>query len=95
MFKATSKVIMTAAAAGLAFAPISAQANTRAGDQAPVYTSATAAQPGLGRGAEGESIEGTPGIIVAVFAAAAIIGAVVVIASEDSEDNNDNQSPGT
>ena len=95
MVKAMSKVFMTAAAAGLALAPISAQANTRAGDQAPVYTSTSAAQPGLGRGAEGEGIEGTPGIIVAIFAAAAIVGAVVVVASEDSEDTNDNQSPGT
>jgi hypothetical protein len=95
MSKAMSKVIMTAAAAGLALAPISAQANTRAGDQAPVYTSTSAAQPGIGRGAEGESIEGVPGLVIGILAAAAIIGAVVVIASEDSEDNNDNQSPGT
>lgn len=94
MFKATSKVIMTAAAAGLALAPISAQANTRAGDQAPVYTSSAAAQPGLGRNAEGEGVAGVPGIVIGIFAAAAVIGAVVIASSEDDEDTDENQSPG-
>lgn len=91
MFKTTSKVIMTAAAAGLAFAPIAAQANTRASDSAPVYTSASAAQPGLGRTAEGENATGTPAILIAVFAAAAVVGGIVIAAGED---NDDTQSPG-
>ena len=91
MFKMTSKVIMTAAAAGMAFAPIAAQANTRAADAAPVYTN-TAAQPGQGRAAEGENAVGTTGILVAIFAGAAIIGGIVIAAGEDGGD--DNQSPG-
>lgn len=94
MFKATSKVIMTAAAAGMALAPIAAQANTRAADSAPVYTS-SAAQPGLGRSAEGEGVVGVPGILIGIFAAAAIIGGIAVAASEDDEDTDETQSPGT
>ncbi|MEM1050675.1 MAG: hypothetical protein AAGI28_01135 [Pseudomonadota bacterium] len=92
MLKVTSKVVTTVAVAGLAFAPIAAQANTRAGDQAPLYTGSTASQPGLGRSTEGQSLEGAPAILIALFAAAAIIGAIVVAASEDTDDT---QSPGT
>lgn len=96
MFKATWKVIMTAAAAGLAFAPIAAQANTRAGDQAPVYTSSSSAQPGLGRSAEGEGVVGVPAILIGIFSAAAIVGGIAVASSEDSEDTGGStQSPGT
>lgn len=96
MFKTTSKVIMTVAAAGMAFAPIAAQANTRAGDSAPVYTSSSAAQPGLGRDAEGEGVVGVPGILIGIFAAAAIVGGIAIASSEDDEDSSDStQSPGT
>ena len=90
MFKMTSKVIMTAAAAGMAFAPIAAQANTRAADAAPVYSN-TASQPGQGRADEGENAVGTTGILVAIFAGAAIIGGIAIAASEDDDEN---QSPG-
>lgn len=90
-----NKIITTAAAVGLAFAPIAAQANTRAADSAPVYTSASASQPGLGRTAEGEDIVGVPGVIIGVLAAAAVIGAIVIASSEDDEDTDPNQSPGT
>ena len=91
MKKTAARFLVTAAAASMAFAPIAAQANTRAGDNAPVYTSNTAAQPGLGREAEGEDVRGATGIILLIFAAAAAIGGIIVIA-----DNNDNgQSPGT
>jgi hypothetical protein len=75
----------------MAFAPIAAQANTRAGDNAPVYTAETTAQPGMAREAEGESLRGTPGIIIALFAAAAAIAGIVAVA--DNDDNG--QSPGT
>ncbi|MEP0391130.1 MAG: hypothetical protein ABJ205_02885 [Erythrobacter sp.] len=90
-----NKIITTAAAAGLAFAPIAAQAKTRAADSAPVYTSTSAAQPGLGRSAEGENVVGVPGVIIGILAAAAVIGAVVIASSEDDEDTDPNQSPGT
>lgn len=90
MFKSTSKVIMTAAAASLAFAPIAAQANTRAADAAPVYTGTTA-QPGQGRAAEGENAKGTSAILIALFAGAAVIGGVLIAAGED---NDDTVSPG-
>ena len=89
MMKTMSRALVTAAAASMAFAPIAAQANTRAGDNTPVYTS-NAAQPGLGRDAEGESVKGSGGILLAIFAVAAAIGGIIVIA-----DGDDGQSPGT
>ena len=90
MFKTTSRVMVSAAAASMAFAPIAAQANTRASDSAPVYTS-EAAQPGLNRSAEGEELRGTPGVVIALLAAAAAVGGIVVLAGNDDDD----QSPGT
>ena len=91
MMKAMSRVLVTAAAASMAFAPIGVQANTRAGDSAPVYTSASQAQPGMGRDAEGEEIVGGPGIVIAIFAAAAVIGGIIAVADDEDE----GQSPGT
>jgi len=91
MFKSTSKVIMTAAAAGLAFAPIAAQANTRAADAAPVYSN-TASQPGQGRAAEGENAKGASAILIALFAGAAVIGGIAIAASSGDDETT---SPGT
>ena len=88
MMKFASRLAMTAAAASMAFAPIAAQANTRAGDSSTIYSASAASQPGIGRSAEGESLEGTPGILVILFGAAAIVGIILII------DNEDNQSPG-
>lgn len=90
MFKTTSRALVAAATASLALAPIAAQANTRAGDSAPVYSTANA-QPGLARDADGENLAGGPGIIIALLAAAAIIAGIVV--ASDNED--DDVSPGT
>ena len=91
MIKTMSRLAVTAAAASMAFAPIAAQANTRAADSAPVYTAQSSAQPGLARDAEGEDLAGSPSIIIALLAAAAIIGGVVAI----SDNEDDGQSPGT
>lgn len=91
MFKTITRLTVTAAAASMAFAPIAAQANTRAGDSAAIYTN-SAAQPGLARSAEGEDFVGRPGVLIALFAAAAVIGAIVIIADDDGDD--DNASPG-
>ncbi len=91
MIKTVSRLAVTAAAAGMVFAPIAAQANTRAGDSAPVYTS-TAAQPGLDRAADGEEIRGGgTGIVLLLLAVAAAIGGIVVAADNEADD----QSPGT
>jgi hypothetical protein len=90
MMKLVTRLAVTAAAASMAVLPIAAQANTRAGDSAAVYTT-SAAQPGVGRAAEGESANSGLGIILGILAAVAI-GAGVFFAS-DSED--DGQSPGT
>jgi hypothetical protein len=86
MFKTTAKIMATAAAAGLAFAPIAASANTRAAD-APVYSAASG--PGLDRSVEGEGVI-APGILAAIFAA--LIAAGIIIIADDDDD--DNQSPG-
>lgn len=87
MIKTTSRLVMTAAAASLAFAPIAASAKTRAADSGTVYTPAASA-PGQGRAAEGERLV-APGVLAAILAAAAAIGVVIIIDSDD-----DNQSPG-
>ena len=88
--KTVSRALVAAAATSLAFAPIAVQANTRASDSTPVYTSNTASQPGLARKANGEKIKGGGGIILLIFAAAAAIGGIIIIA-----DGDDGQSPGT
>ena len=88
MMKTMSRLMVTAAAASMAFAPIAAQANTRAGDNAPVYTS-EAAQPGMARDAEGEEMRGRSTILLLLAAAAAIAGIVIAADNED-----DDQSPG-
>lgn len=90
MMKFVTRLAVTAAAASLAVLPIAAQANTRAGDNAAVY-STSAAQPGVGRAAEGEEAASGFAIILGIFAAVAI-GAGIFFAS-DSDD--DGQSPGT
>ena len=89
MMKTVSRVLVTAAAASMAFAPIAVQANTRAGDNAPVYT-ADFAQPGLGRATDGEDVKGATGIILLLFAAAAAIAGIIVVADTDN-----GASPGT
>ena len=90
MMKTMSRLMVTAAAASMVVAPIAAQANTRAGDNAPVYTS-EAAQPGTAREADGEEMRGGGSTILLLLAAAAAIAGIVIAA--DNED--DDQSPGT
>lgn len=90
MMKFVTRLAMTAAAASLAVLPIAAQANTRAGDNAAVY-STSASQPGVGRDAEGEEAKSGFAIILGILAAVAI-GAGIFFA-QDSDD--DGQSPGT
>ncbi|WP_299194688.1 hypothetical protein [uncultured Erythrobacter sp.] len=90
MIKTMSRLMVTAAAASMVVAPIAAQANTRAGDNTPVYTSTTA-QPGTARAADGEEMRGGSSVILVLFAAAAAIGGIIIAAGNESDD----QSPGT
>lgn len=90
MKKIVSRALVTAAAASMAFAPIAAQANTRAGDNAPVYNTEAVSQPGLARDAEGEDMRGGASVILLILAAAAAIAGIIIIA-----DGDDGQSPGT
>lgn len=94
MKNTVSRVLVAAAAAGMVFAPISAQANTRAADNAPVYSTSNASQPGLAGQAEGEEVGGGGGagaIILALLGAAAAIAGIIAV----SDDEDDGQSPGT
>ena len=90
MMKTISRALVTVAAAGMAFAPIAVQANTRAGDNTPVYTAEAASQPGLGREADGENVRGASGVILLILATAAAIAGIIIVA-----DGDDGQSPGT
>ena len=90
MIKTMSRLMVATAAASMAFAPIAAQANTRAADNAPVYTTATA-EPGVAVAAEGEELRGASGILIALLAAAAAIAGIIAVADTDDE----GQSPGT
>lgn len=87
MIKIATRMMMTAAAATMALAPIAAQAGTRASDNSSVYS---VSAPGVGRDAEGESI-GAGGVLLAIFAAVLIGGGIFF--AVDSDD--DGQSPGT
>lgn len=90
MMKIMSRALVIAAATSMALAPIAVQANTRAGDNAPVYAS-TASQPGMARAAEGENIRGGANILLLLLAgSAAIAGVVVAFGNGDGD-----QSPGT
>lgn len=90
MMKFATRIAMTAAAASMAFMPIAAQANSRAGDNGAVY-SVSSAQPGLNRAAEGESIKSGLGIVLALLAAGVIIAGIVFA----TDSNDKGQSPGT
>ena len=88
MKKFMSRALFGAAAAGMVFAPIAAQANTRAADNAPVY-SVSVAQPGMAREAEGENLRGGSTILLILAVAAAGFGIYTII------DSDDPASPGT
>jgi hypothetical protein len=90
MTKFATRMMMTAAAATMAFAPIAAQAGTRASDKGSVYS---VSAPGVGRAANGEEQDGgsASAIIIGLLAAAAVIAGIYFVA--DSNDNG--QSPGT
>ncbi|MBI1402424.1 MAG: hypothetical protein GC147_04345 [Porphyrobacter sp.] len=90
MIKTASRMMTAAAAASMVIAPVALQANTRAGDSGAMY-SAPAAQPGLGREADGESIAGAGTIVIGLLATAAVV--VGIIKATSSEDEG--QSPGT
>ncbi|MDG6079619.1 hypothetical protein E3U23_10475 [Erythrobacter litoralis] len=87
----TGRILAGAAAAAMAFAPIAAQAGTRASDAGtvsvqPVKMSSLtrSAKP-----AEKKSEAGGSAVIIAVLAAAAVVAGIVVAADDD-----DNRSPG-
>ena len=91
MTNIVSRMMFAAAAASMAFAPIAAQAGTRASDSTAVY-SAAAVQSGMGDDEEGAGLfnDGTS-IILALVAAGLIITGIVLATQSD----DDGQSPGT
>jgi hypothetical protein len=90
MIKTVSRVMFAAAAASMAFAPIAAQAGTRAGDSGAVY-SASSSVPGMGREDNGESLKSGLSIVLALIASGLIITGIVFASQSD----DDGQSPGT
>ncbi len=90
MMKTASRMMLAAATASLAIAPIAAQAGTRAGDRTAVYAPSSA--PGVGRAAKGESISKTASLLLALLAAGGIVAGIIVAADTESSDD---QSPGT
>lgn len=90
MMKTMTRILAATAAMGVAFAPIAAQANTRAGDSGAVYSVSNSA-PGLGRSDEGEAqAGGFPFLIVFVVVA---VGLGIYV-STDPDDDGDRVSPG-
>jgi len=104
MTKTLSRLMVTAAAAGMAAAPIAAQTDTRA-SSAPVYAQQASAQPGTARDdddGEGIAALGIPAAVAALFGTAAAAGVIVVVTDDDGDgdddddvDNGFDQSPGT
>lgn len=90
MANAIKSAVLTLAAAGLAVAPVAAQAKTRASDSGPVYT-ASSAKPGEGRTAKGESIVSGSSFFIGILVGLWTSGIIVVAADLDDDDN---QSPG-
>ena len=89
MIKTVSRMMFAAAAASMAFAPIAAQAGTRASDSGAVY-STSSSLPGMGREEDGESIKSGLSIILALLAAGLIVTGIVFATDDDGE----GQSPG-
>lgn len=87
------KLTSTLAIAGLALAPIAAQANTRAGDSSSVYSSSLS-QPGQGRSVTGEGASGSGDIIAMVLLGLWASGIFIVAADIQFGGDDDNQSPG-
>jgi hypothetical protein len=90
MMKTVTRMLAATAALGMAFAPIAAQANTRAGDNGTVYS---VSKPGLGRDGDGEAFVAFAPLLIAGFVVAAAVAAVATAASQES--NDDGQSPGS
>jgi len=85
-----SRLALGAAAAGLAIAPVAAQANTRAGDSARVYSAPAASQPGTARSADGERVGGGADIVALLLVGLWATGVAFAVADDDPD-----QSPGT
>lgn len=91
MKKIATRFAVTAAAASMAFSPIAAHANTRAGDNGSIY-GAEASSAGAIFGAvydDEDEIGGIWDVISGLLAAAAIVTILIII------DDDTDQSPGT
>lgn len=95
MKKIVTRMMAATAAMGLVAAPIVAQANTRAGDSASVYSTSNAL-PGLGRAAagEGQEEEGDTGSLLLAGASLGLIIVGGLIAFDVIGQDDDCASPG-
>jgi len=92
-----SRLAFGAAAAGLAIAPIAAEANTRAGDSARTYSAPAASAPGTGRSADGENLAEGADVVAFILVGLWATGVAFAIADDgpDLDDDAPDQSPGT
>lgn len=86
-----SKLVLAASTASLALTPIAVQAGTRAGDNAAVYT-ASVAQPGMAREADGEGIVG--GFSIVPLLVGFYFGAWTTLFISEVTDDDEFQSTG-
>lgn len=94
MINFATRMMMTAAAASMAFAPVVAQANTRASDSKTVYSTSNA-KPGLGRAAKGEKQAQGMSIILGLLGATAVVVGGLIAGGVIGDSTDDDQSPGT
>ncbi|UAB78244.1 hypothetical protein INR77_00350 [Erythrobacter sp. SCSIO 43205] len=86
MSRTVSKFAILSGATALALTPVAASAGTRAGDDTSVYSS-SAAQPGMGREAKGESAVGGGFSFVSILIGAYIGAWTTLFVSEITEDD--------
>ena len=83
-----SRLICTFAAGGLAFIPVAAQANTRAGDNSTIYTTPMAVGSGIAASTGVEDEDDENEFFVYLLAGSWATGIIFIIFEDD------NQSPG-
>lgn len=83
-----TRMMLAAAAAGMAFAPVAASAKTRAADSSATY-SAPASQPGTGRSKDGSKAK-AESVVLGILAAGAVIGGIIAATQDGGT-----ASPGT
>lgn len=91
MKKFAARLVIGFAAAGMAFAPVAANANTRAGDSARFYAQPSAVGVGQGRTIAGSQVEGVDDgsyWLLALLGLSGIVAALVLVGQGSSNGAN-------